>query len=247
MAKELTVFEPGLPNTPGWTGLSEVKKQWLQEKTSNIKKFGAMEGLASVSAGIELLEVRNGLEGSTMGITDYINTVWGEKSQRTGFHKMRDTAQLIENWDAELVKYVSEKGALLLRGTTGIGIKDLIAVSKELPAPKDRSPQTLDAFIENKVRAKLREHKSERRKGKVVKLTEEDGVKILFNSGRRIFKSMKGNRGSAEWREILKNVVGWWMHELAVSGAPLECKRIKTPDGMTAQVGRPRKKGEEVA
>lgn len=242
---KMIVFEPGLPSTPGWTSLSDAKQQWLQEKTSNIKKFGAMEGLASVSGGIELLEVKHGLQGESMTLTDYLKTVYGS-NERTGFRRLAQVQELIEHWPADITKAVAERGALLLRGTASIGIKELITVSKELAPPKEKDEKTIDAFIENKVRAKLREHKSMRREGKAVKLSEDDGLKILFNSGRRIFRAMKGIHTSAERRQVLKTVVGWWMEDFAVPGT-LECKRLSIPEGTVAQVGRPRKKGGKAA
>jgi hypothetical protein len=247
MAQKITVYEPGLPNTRGWATLSEAKREWLQEKTSNIKKFGAMEGLASVSAGIELMDVKNGLKGEEMGITDYIRTVWGEKSERTGFRKLQDIEELAKQWPADLIKHVSERGALLLRGTAGIGIKDLVTVSKELPAPKEKDDKTYDAFIENKVRAKLKENRAVRRTGRVVKLSDDDAMKILFNTGRRIMRAAKNLHSSADNKNFLKTVVGWWMEDRGVPGT-LECKRISIPDGTVAQVGRPRKRaGKMVA
>lgn len=53
-------------------------------------------------------------------------------------------------------------------------------VSKELPAPKDKDEKTIDAFIENKVRVKLKVHKSIRLKGKEITLSEDDGLKICL-------------------------------------------------------------------
>lgn len=239
--QKMIVFDAGLPGTPGWQALSEAKKEWLQEKTSNIKKYGAMEGLASVSGGIELLEVKNGLKGESMGITDYIRTVWGDKSERTGFRKLQDVEALAAQWPDDVIKAVAERGALLLRGSTGIGIKDLVNVAKELPAPKERDQESLDKFIEGKVRAKLKEHKSVRRSGKSVKLTDDDAARLIFNTGRRIMRAAKSLHTSADHRSFLKTIVGWWMEDRAVPGT-IECKRIPIPEGTVAQVGRPRKK-----
>lgn len=243
--QKMIVFEPGLPNTPGWTGLSEAKQQWLQEKTSNIKKWGGMEGLASVNGGLELMEVKQGLEDSPMGITDYLKTVYGGH-ERTGFRKLEDTEDLLDKWPADLVRSVAERGALLLRGTANIGLKDLVNVARELPAPKGRDKKTIDAFIEGKVRDKLKEIKTTRRAGKVLKLRNEDGLKIMFNHDRRVMRAMKGLSTSADRREVLKTVVGWLMEDFAVPGT-LECQRLSIPEGMVAKVGRPHKKGREKA
>lgn len=239
--KDLIIFEPGLPGTPGWASLSEAKKERIQKRTSNIKKFGAMEGLAAVSGGIELLEVKRELEGEKMGITDYIKTVWGEKSERTGFRRLQDIEELTKHWPADVTKAVAERGALLLRGSTGIGIKDLIAVAKDLPAPKEHDTESLDKFIEVKVRAKLKEHKAVRRTGKTVKMTDDDAMKVLFNTGRRIMRAAKNLHTSIENKNFLKTVVGWWMEERAVPGT-LEVKRTPIPEGVVAQVGYPRGK-----
>lgn len=236
----MIVFEPGLPNTKGWSSLSETEREWLQEKTSNIKKFGAMEGLASVSGGIELLEVKRGLEGKSMAITDYVRTVYGS-SERTGWRKLADTEELAKTWPIDLIKVVAERGALLLRGTTGIGMKDLINVAKELPAPRERDDKTIDSFIENKVRDKLREHKVTRRSGKAVRLSDDASARMLFNTGRRIMRATKTLHTSAEYRQFLRTVVGWWMEDRAVPGE-LKVSRVSIPEGIEAKVGRPRKR-----
>jgi hypothetical protein len=193
MTHKLTVFEPGLSDTPGWAKLSPTRREWLQEKTSNIKKLGAMEGLAAASGAVELYDVKQGLHGEAMNLTDYIRTVFGA-SERTGWRKLDQVEQLIsEGW----------------------------------------------TFIENKVRTRLKENRSVRRAGKAVKLTEDDGTRILFNTGRRILKSMKSLQTSADRRTVLKTVVGWWMEDMAIPGT-LECKRLSIPDGVVAKVGYPK-------
>jgi hypothetical protein len=240
----MIVREPGLANTPGWVGLSQYKKDWLQEKTSNIKKFASMEGLASVSGGLELLDVERGLQGETMTMTSYMQTVFGS-SERTGWRKLALTKELSREWPAPFIKAVAERGALLLRGAAGIGLKDLVNVSKELPAPKDTSDKkVIDGFIETKVRVALKEHKSARRTGKVVKVSDEDAAKILFNIGLRIMRTAKNLDTSENNRQFLKRIVGWWMEGRGISGT-LECERISIPEGTFAKVGRPRKKSKE--
>lgn len=241
----MVVFEPGLPNTPRWATLSDAKKKWLQEKTSNIKKFASMEGLASVSGGLELLEVENGLEGERMTIAHYIQTVFGA-SERTGWRRLALTKKISREWPAPFIKAIAERGALLLRGSAGIGLQDLVNVSKDLPAPKDLDDKTIDGFIATKLRAALKENKSARRSGKVVKLSDDDSAKILFNTGRRIMRQTKSLNTSADVREFLKTVVGWWMEDRGVPGT-LECKRISIPEGTVARVGRPRLKVGKIA
>lgn len=243
---KMIVFEPGLPNTPGWTGLSQTKKEWLQEKTSNIKKFASSEGLAAAQGAVELYDVKQGLKGEAMNLTDYIRTVYGQ-AERTGWRRLDYVEDLIDKgWPIHVIKAVAERGALLLRGSTGIGLKDLVNVAKELPAPQQDDDKVIDAFIEKKVRDKLREHKAERRAGRSVKLTDEDSAKILFNTGRRIMRATKSLGTSAENRAFIRTVVGWWMEERAIHGT-IECKRLAIPDGVVAQVGRPRKRTEENA
>lgn len=243
---KMIVFEPGLPNTPGWSGLSQTKKEWLQKKTSNIKKFASSEGLAAAQGAVELYDVKQGLKGESMTLTDYIRTVYGQ-AERTGWRRLDYVEDLIDKgWPIHVIKAVAERGALLLRGSTGIGLKDLVTVAKELPAPQQDDEKIIDSFIEHKVRNKLREHRSERRAGRSVKLTDEDAAKILFNTGRRIMKAAKNLGTSAENRAFIRTVVGWWMEERAVHGT-IECKRIPLPEGVVAQVGRPRKRVENAA
>lgn len=239
---ELTVFDPGLPDTPGWSSLSDAKKRWLQEKTSNIKKLGAMRDLASVSGGIELVQVKHGLKDEAMTLTSYLKTVYG-KHERTGWRTLKETEKLIKLWPDDVIRYVAEHGALLLQGTAGIGVKDLQVVAKELPAPKERDGKTLEGFVVNKVRPKLLEKRVDRRKGKSF-LTEEDVLNTLFIAGHRVFARMKGVTTSAARARVIKTVVGWWMANQAIPGK-IECKQIQPPEGILQPVGRPRGKGKK--
>ena len=241
---KLIVPESGLPLIHGWASLSEVKKRWLQEKTTNIKIAGSAEALASVKQCLELMEVKNGLKDETMSITDYINGVFSFHP-RTGWRKLEAAEEMAENWPPELIKAVAEKGARLLHGVAGVYMKDMIRVSKMLPPPKKMDEHTIEAFIEKDVREALKDERSTRAKKKR-RLSREDGEKIIFNHDKRILESIKGLETSADRREVIKTVVGWLMEWFAVSGM-IECKRLSIPDGTVFKVGRPLKKSREKA
>jgi len=242
---KLVVLDSGLPQTPGWALLSEAKRSWLQEKTSNIKKFGAMEGLAAASSAVELYEVREGLKGEKMGITDYINTVFSH-SPNTAFTRLRQLDDLIKNkWSMDVIKIIAEKGALLLPGSAGIGLGRLISVSRQLPAPKESDDKTIEAFIENKVRPKLKEMRAAHRTGKVVRVSVDEARRLAFNDGRRTFRSIRGwdSMTSRDKKAEIATVAGWWMEDFGIPGE-LTVKRVSIPEGTVAKVGRPRLKGK---
>lgn len=239
---KLIVPEKGLPLINGWASLSEAKKKWLQEKTTNIKSLGGAEVLSAAKQCLELLETKNGLKGEKMTITDYIETVFSFHP-RTGWRRLQAAEEMAENWPPELIRAVAERGTKLLQGVAGIYMKDLVRVSKELPPPKELDEKTIDAFIEHKVRTHLREERVERSKRRP-KISREDGQKIMFNHDRRILKSIRGLETSGDRKEVLKTVFGWLMEDFAVPGT-LECRRVSIPDGTIFKVGRPLKKTRE--
>ncbi|HKD60054.1 MAG TPA: hypothetical protein VKB47_06320 [Terracidiphilus sp.] len=244
---KIIVYDPGLSNSPGWDDLSSSKKERLQEKTSKIKRFVGVEQLAQVNRCIELIEVRKLLQGESMTFTTYVKTVF-DASKATAFRMLQQYEQI--QWPEHLTKYLAERGAVLLRGTTGIGLMELANVSKELPAPKEKDPATLDAFIENTLRPALRERKVARNAGRIVSVTTDDAAKDFFNSARQIMKRARSLNTPAQNRVFLKQVVGWLMEERNISGN-LECKRTTIPQGVCAKRGRPvgsgKKQREEAA
>lgn len=234
---DMIVYDKGLPDTQGWAKLSPARQKWLQEKTSNIKKFGAMEALSYLAVGLELLDVRNGLKNEELGITEYIRTVFGGNSEVTGFRRMEDAEEITKYWPAEFSKKVAERAALL-QGSAGVRFKELIMAAKELPATRERDDKTIDAFVENKLRPKLKEHRQIRRAGKTVKLNDHDGKKQMYNNWRRVLKAMKGLKLSADYAAVIEEVGGWLLNDFAIRG-PVTIKRVAAPKGMIAKVGFP--------
>lgn len=55
-------------------------------------------------------------------------------------------------------------------------MRELINVAKALPAPKNREPKVIEAFIENDVRAKLRERRQNRIENKQVPVKKKRGT-----------------------------------------------------------------------
>jgi hypothetical protein len=241
--KELIVFDQGLPRAKGWAGLDEATKERIQGITSDVKKFGAMEDFGRIGSGLRLMDADSELVGKSLTITTYIETIY-KSSPSSGWRRLRQARKLAKKWPPDLIQAIAQKGPLLLQGVAGIEMGDLIRVADELPAPKKRDEKTIEGFIQNDVREKLREHKVSRRAGKSIKLDNEDGQRIIFNSTRRVMRAMKGLNTSAEKRDILRTVIGWLMEDFAISGT-LECKRLSIPEGTVAKVGRPSKPGRE--
>lgn len=239
---KLIVPEKGLPLINGWASLSEAKKKWLQEKTTNIKSLGGAEVLSAAKQCLELLETKNGLKGEKMTITDYIETVFSFHP-RTGWRRLQAAEEMAENWPPELIRAVAERGTKLLQGVAGIYMKDLVRVSRELPPPKELNDKTIDAFIEHKVRSHLKEERVERSKRRQ-KISLDDGIKICFNHDLRIIENIKGLDASKDRKEMIATYVGWLMHYFAMPGT-IECRRITHPEDAKFKVGRPLKKTRE--
>lgn len=234
--------EPGeLKDAEGWSKLSKEKQARIEKRTNKLREFGGVEVLAAINGGMELLEIERDLDGEEMTMTTYLQTVYGG-SDRAGWRKLGDTRQLLQFWPPDVVQFVGEKGALLLRGATGAGLKDFIRVAKELPAPEKHDQKTLEGFVQNDVREKLREHKSERslKSAKSEQLTKDEGKKLAFNSIRRVTRQTKGLTTPAQKLSFLEEVMGWLADELGI--AAIRAKRITVPEGMVAKRGFPKGK-----
>lgn len=241
--KELMIFDQGLPRAKGWVGLDEETKREIQQITSDVKNFGAMEDFGRVGSGLKLMEADQKLVGKSLNITTYIETIY-KSSPASGWRRLKQARKLAKKWPADLIQTIAKKGPLLLQGVAGIEMGDLIRVAEELPAPKKHDEKTIEGFIQNDVRQKLSENRSGRRAGKTIRLNNEDGQRIIFNSTRRVMKAMKGLNTSADRRDVLRTVIGWLMEDFAIAGT-LECKRVSIPEGTIAKVGRPSNPGRE--
>lgn len=236
---QVDVFVPGLNNTQGWVALSREKQDQLLRRTSNIIQYKRMEGLGAIGACIELAEVERLLANESMSMRSYIHTVFGA-SAATAYRRLADLKELRKHWDDKLIEAVASKGATLLRGASGVGMKDLIRVAKALPPPKSREDKVIEGYVTNHVRKHIADDRSQRRKGKAtLRFDAEESAKMAFNHVLRILRSTN-IKTSAEQRKWLMLVVGWTMEARAISGT-LRCGRISIPEGTIAKVGRPRK------
>jgi hypothetical protein len=242
MTNDALELSPKLPRTPGWVGLSEERKKWLQQETSDLNKLGMAETHIGVTSALKLLEVEAGLKGTSMSMDSYLEFAFPH-GKATGNRRLKGGRQLIELWGRDICNAIVRKGETLLRGSLGIGLNELVNVAKALPAPTAKDDKTIEGFFEKKVRPALQERRVGRQQSKSTKLTYDQFIRNLFNTGRLYKKQTKGLNTSADHKEALKTVVGWWMEDWAVPGT-LECKRLAIPEGIVATVGRPRKKGK---
>jgi hypothetical protein len=173
-----------------------------------------------------------------MTITSYIRTIF-KQSPRTAWRRKEDVKELRKHWPDKVIMMVAAKGAELLRGAAGVGVKDLINVAKALPPPSSKEEKVIEGYVMNDVREKMREQRSGRRTGKAVRLSNDDSAKIAFNTVNRLLRSTR-LKTSAEKRRWLHTVSGWTMEAHAIPGT-MRVGRISIPEGVIAKVGRPRK------
>jgi hypothetical protein len=237
MTKELQVLLPGLPNTPGWTALSQQKQEWLQQRTSNLMQYRRMEAVAGIGECKELIEIERGLDGEKMSLTNYMRTVY-RRSERTAWRRLADFKELGKYWPAEVIEALAKDGANLLRGGAGIGAKDLLSVAKALPAPKGKDEKTIEGFIEQEVRVRIRQDRQKRRKGRQ-KLDPDDAMKIFVTTSMRLLREARLS-DSASQRSWLKKAVGYLMEARAITGT-VATERLSIPEGFMPRRGRPRK------
>ena len=242
--KLVGTMEP-LATITGWASLSQTKKDKITEITDHIKEFHGAEALAAANAGLELLRIEQLLEGERMTMTDYLDTMYAA-SPSTGRRRLAAIKEWTRHWPVEVIKRVAERGPLLLRGCAGLGLADFLQVARELPPPRESTPERVDSFIEHAVRDKLKENRQGRSHGKPLKLRREDSARLSFNKLRGYMRNTRNLNTSAARTEYLEEIIGWIMEDFAIPG-PMKCTRRAIPPNTIAQVGRPRKPPTEKA
>lgn len=238
MSKALATITPNLEQAPGWMALSQEKRDWLTTKTANITNYKRLEGLAALGGSIELEEVERALKSEPMSFTTYVRTVYGS-SARTAFRRLADLKELRKHWNDSVIKGIASNGAMWLRGAAGSGMKDVINVARELPAPRTNEPAVIEGFVSRKVREKLREQRRHRRTGAVLRLDEEGSVRAALNALLRYMRAARLHNAAGKKKWLIR-VVGMAMENQVIPG-PITVNRLDVPDGYILRRGRPRK------
>jgi hypothetical protein len=234
-SQEIAVFAPGLPETPGWNELTREKQSELAEITSRLVNYRSMEGLGIVGQCIELVHARQALQGQPMTITSYTETVF-QQGFRTAWRRLAEFEELSNYWPEEITKVLAERGATLLRGAAGGGMRELINVAKALPPPKSTSPKVIEGFIEKDVREKLRERRRARKPGGSPEaLDKKTGLKIAVNTVIRIIRNVRLRTVEQE-KEWLASMTGMVMQHRMIPGT-LRTSAVEIPDGLIARRG----------
>jgi hypothetical protein len=236
MAKEIQVFVPQLPSTPGWVALSEKKREWLQEKTSNIAKWRQMQVTGVIGECRELFLIQEGLIGEKMTMNAYLDHVYG-KSSRTGYKRLGDYRELAKIMPPEAIDALANDTQGIMQGTGGLVAGEVIRAAKTLPVLKSKEPKVIEGYMGN-LREKLREGRQKRLKGRS-RLDPEDAMKMWITAGKRLLREAKITE-SAGQRAWIKKAVGYLMETRAITGT-VSTERIPIPDGFMPVVGRPRK------
>lgn len=238
MAKEIEVFVPGLPNTPGWVALNQAEKDWVQQATSDVNSNFRAAGIASLKGILSLMSIQAYLEGKPMTMTNWLRTSF-PGSERAGRRWLQLGDELIKYAPQEALLALAEKGVANL-GNLQTG--HLLPAVKKLPPPKDKKQYT--AWAE-KIGEEVKQTYRERRKGHHSKLSEDGALVAFVQTTVRLMKEAKLGT-SAEQRGFLKRGVGIVMEERAITGT-ISTERISIPEGFFPKRGRPRKKERKAA
>lgn len=246
---DLVAFAPGLPDTPGWAQMSRAKQDEMLDITSRLLQYQSMEGLGIVGQCIELVHARQALEGQPMNITNYTATVF-KQGFRTAWRRLADFEefqQCLPKESQEMIpKVIAEKGALLLRGAAGGGMKELTGAFKKLrhKIPKTKDPKVIEAFIQKDVRDVLREGRRARSENSQIELLDKDtALKIWVNTTVRLVRQTK-LRNTDQQKDLLTRGMGMVMQALAIPGA-VHTGRQDIPDGFITRRGpKPKRRTE---
>jgi hypothetical protein len=233
MTKEIQVFVPGLPNTPGWVALSQHDREWLQEHTSSAVDNFRQSGFKAIQACAELAMIENFLDDKPMTMTNWMRTCLGA-SERTGWRWLANYKEMRGSASDEAILYLAREG---VAGLNNVQAGDIAPVIKRLPPPKSGDKKSLEAW-RDKIAEELRENRRNRRKGRKTRLDSEMALKAFVVDTRRLLRDANLNT-TAEQKAWLKRGVGYVMETRAIGGT-LTAERTAPPDGWLPRRGRPR-------
>ncbi len=237
--QEIELFVAQLPSTPGWVGMNQSDREWLQQETSSALTLYRESGLKAIQFCIKLDSIQQFLEGKTMNFTNWVRTCFGS-SERTAYRWLSAYKEMRGAVPDQALLYLAQEGLAGVNNT--LQPRELLPVLKALPAPKGGDRKTLEGWSE-KVSQELRQRRSKRRKRVSLTLKEEDALRVFVITARRLMREAK-LESSAEQRAWLKRGVGYIMQLRAISGT-VTTERTSIPEGFMPQVGRPRKSPPE--
>lgn len=232
-----------LPNTAGWSSLSEVKRKWLQERTSNIAGFRQMQRSGLIGECRELFLIKKGLEGEKMTMEAYLTAGYG-KSYRTGMRHLGLYKKLLQVMSDDAIEAIAADTENVFQGSGGLEPTALIRVAKTLPPLKSKEPKAIEGYL-----LSLREGlKQERRnRHKIPKPDEEQSLLIFVSTAVRLLEDLKLDDTRSQ-KNFLKTGTGYVMQKRAISGT-LEVEHLSIPDDFFPKrgypVGRKRTKNAE--
>lgn len=236
MAKqEIEIFVQQLPHTPGWAGMSENDREWLQVNTSEALTLYRDSGVKAIQFCMKLKSIQDFLEGKTMTWTNWVRSSFGS-SERTAYRWLESYKKMRADAPDHALLSLAQEGLAGVNNT--LQPRELVPILKALPAPKTNDQKSL-ATWRHKVAEEIRSRRSKRRKRVSLTLDQEDALRDWVLTGRRVMREAKLET-SAEQRKWLAKGVGYLMELRAISGT-VTTDRTPIPDGWLPQVGRPRK------
>src|SRR5215472_1351678 len=130
-SKDIEIYIPQLPGTPGWVALSATEREWLQEHTSNALTAFRESGLKAIVCCVELAAVQNFLEGKPMNFTNWVRSSFGS-SERTAYRWLSSYKEMRGAAPEEAILYLAQEGLAGVNNT--LQPRELIPVLKSLPA-----------------------------------------------------------------------------------------------------------------
>jgi hypothetical protein len=233
---EIQDIATDLTKTPGWYSISPEKQERMIQRASKIQRYRKIGVITSIAECKELIDVENDLKNEQMTLTSYIRSVY-KNSERTARRRLADYRELIQYWPPNVIEALATDGMELLKGSSGVGTRDLLSVAKELPAPKTNSPKVIEGFIENDVRQKLKDFRRSRKK-RTMKLNPENSLSIGVRTISRLMRQSNIDT-SAKQRDWLQRLIGMVMQLRAIPGT-VSATRTGIPDGFLPKRGRPR-------
>lgn len=235
----IAVFVEGLEDTPGWIALNRKKQDALLTITSDVQQFRGMKQLGEFGELMKLTEAQQLLEGEEMQMRDYLGKLYPLDHQRTIQRKQEAFAELAATIPNPILKQITAVGQDVIGqfhriATAALGdIRNAVRAMPLLPVNTEKEAAKYLEELNGKL---LEERKQRRKKGltKDLAMSEKMATNALIH-----FDREGGLKTSAERRQYLKRVIGWYMQTMAVGGS-VTATRISIPDGIIIVRGRPK-------
>lgn len=232
MSKDIELYIPELPNTPGWVALNAAEQEKVQELTSNAVGNLRKTGLLWLQFCLDVGAVYEFLKNKPVTIQNWYRTALPQ-SMSTGKRALaayKRLKQIRGMKSMEPILYLAQEGIAGMGNIQGGEVLDAV---ERNPPPADK--KDLPAW-KGRIAEKLKKGRQERRKKQPI--SRDAAVLDIVLSIKYALRAAQLDTKAQE-KAVIKEGVGYAMDQRAIPGS-VTIERTPAPEGFVPRTGRPR-------